>query len=148
MMRFTFGEDVMRFKLLLWVPVLGLGAGMAHGQAFVEMSTPGGENISYAYADVLRANPTYEVIRVAGVAEECNDPAAHNDPSENETGHVVTIGATSMNWSSCQAAAGHEERRISGYEVEYRYKGQVYMSHMGYDPGNKLRIRITVAPAD
>lgn len=139
----------MRFKLLLWVPVLGLCVGIAHGQAFVEMSAPGGENISYAYADVLRANPTYELTQVAGIAEECSDPAAHGDPSEDEKpGHIVTIGATSANWRECRVAAGHEERRISGYEVEYRYKGQVYMSYMGYDPGNKLRIRITVAPAD
>ena len=41
-----------------------------------------------------------------------------------------------------------EERRINGYDVEYRYKGLSYMSRMDYDPGNKLRIRVTVAPAD
>lgn len=41
-----------------------------------------------------------------------------------------------------------EERRVNGYDVEYRYKGDVYMSRLDYDPGNKLRIRVAISPAD
>lgn len=41
-----------------------------------------------------------------------------------------------------------EERRVAGYDVEYRYKGDVYMSRLDYDPGNKLRIRVAISPAD
>lgn len=40
------------------------------------------------------------------------------------------------------------ERRIVGYSVEYRYRGQSYMSHMDYDPGERLRVRVSVEPAD
>lgn len=40
------------------------------------------------------------------------------------------------------------ERRIVGYNVEYRYRGQSYMSRMDYDPGERLRVRISVTPAD
>jgi uncharacterized protein YcfJ len=41
-----------------------------------------------------------------------------------------------------------EERRLVGYDVEYRYRGEVYMSRLDYDPGDKLRVRVSVAPAD
>ena len=41
-----------------------------------------------------------------------------------------------------------EDRRIAGYDVEYRYKGDVFVSRLDYDPGNKLRVRVSVAPAD
>jgi uncharacterized protein YcfJ len=41
-----------------------------------------------------------------------------------------------------------EERRVSGYDVEYRYRGENYVTRMDYDPGDKLRVRVTVAPAD
>jgi len=41
-----------------------------------------------------------------------------------------------------------EERRIAGYDVEYRYRGENYVTRMDYDPGDKLRVRVTVAPAD
>ncbi|MEO7065572.1 MAG: glycine zipper 2TM domain-containing protein [Rhodanobacter sp.] len=41
-----------------------------------------------------------------------------------------------------------EQRRIVGYDVEYRYRGDVYMSRLSYDPGERLRVRIRVDPAD
>jgi uncharacterized protein YcfJ len=44
--------------------------------------------------------------------------------------------------------AGYEERRIVGYDVEYRYRGEVFFSRLGYDPGEKLRVRVSVEPAD
>ena len=41
-----------------------------------------------------------------------------------------------------------EERRIAGYDVEYQLKGEVFVSRLAYDPGNKLRVRVAVSPAD
>lgn len=41
-----------------------------------------------------------------------------------------------------------EERRIAGYDVEYRFKGDVFVSRLPYDPGNKLRVRVAVSPAE
>ena len=42
----------------------------------------------------------------------------------------------------------YEHRRIEGYNVEYRYHGDVYVSRLNYDPGDRLRIRIAISPAD
>lgn len=39
-----------------------------------------------------------------------------------------------------------EERQVVGYDVEYMYKGEKYMSRLPYDPGNRLRIRVAVSP--
>lgn len=41
-----------------------------------------------------------------------------------------------------------EERRIVGYDVEYRYQGETYRSRLSYDPGSQLRVRVTVQPDD
>lgn len=41
-----------------------------------------------------------------------------------------------------------ERRSVIGYDVEYRYRGGVYMSRLDYDPGERLRVRIIVEPAD
>lgn len=41
-----------------------------------------------------------------------------------------------------------EQRRLMGYDVEYRYHGEVYVSRLNYDPGERLRVRVSVAPAD
>lgn len=41
-----------------------------------------------------------------------------------------------------------EQRRIMGYDVEYRYQGDVYVSRLDYDPGERLRVRVNVTPAE
>ncbi|HEX7815380.1 glycine zipper 2TM domain-containing protein [Dyella sp.] len=47
-----------------------------------------------------------------------------------------------------QVSSVSEQRRIMGYDVEYRYRGEVYMSRLNYDPGERLRVRVNVSPAD
>lgn len=39
-------------------------------------------------------------------------------------------------------------RHIVAYDIEYRYRGELYTSRMNYDPGDRLRVRITVMPAE
>lgn len=40
------------------------------------------------------------------------------------------------------------QQQIVAYDVEYRYRGDVYMSRVPYDPGERLRVRVSVAPAE
>lgn len=42
----------------------------------------------------------------------------------------------------------YSERRIVGYDVQYRYRGDVFMSQLDYDPGERMRVRVSVAPAE
>lgn len=41
-----------------------------------------------------------------------------------------------------------EEERIEGYRVTYRYNGADYVTRMNHDPGEKLRVRVMVQPAE
>lgn len=41
----------------------------------------------------------------------------------------------------------HEEERIDGYDVIYRYHGRKYATRTPFDPGKKLKIRVDVRPA-
>jgi uncharacterized protein YcfJ len=38
-------------------------------------------------------------------------------------------------------------RELIGYDVEYRYRGEVYYTRLDTDPGDRLRIRVAVSPA-
>ncbi|MES2883957.1 MAG: glycine zipper 2TM domain-containing protein [Pseudomonadota bacterium] len=38
------------------------------------------------------------------------------------------------------------ESRIEGYDVTYRYNGQVYQTRMPYDPGARLAVNVQVSP--
>ncbi len=40
----------------------------------------------------------------------------------------------------------HQEERIDGYRVVYRYNGQKYATQMPYDPGREIRVRVDVQP--
>jgi len=41
-----------------------------------------------------------------------------------------------------------DDRRPAGFDVEYNYKGDVYVARMPYDPGNRIRVRVSVVPAE
>ncbi|MEO6064743.1 MAG: glycine zipper 2TM domain-containing protein [Lysobacterales bacterium] len=40
-----------------------------------------------------------------------------------------------------------QRRELVGYDVEYRYRGDVFMSRLDYDPGSRLRVRVGVTPS-
>tara|TARA_R110002050_G_scaffold1244_5_gene8875 strand:+ start:189432 stop:190022 length:591 start_codon:yes stop_codon:yes gene_type:complete len=41
----------------------------------------------------------------------------------------------------------HEEQRIDGYRVTYRYQGQTYTTHMDHHPGKRIPVNVSVQPA-
>lgn len=68
-------------------------------------------------------------------------------------GNRVSGGGTTQTYAGtetrCQDVTSvSEQRRIIGYDVEYRYRGDVYVSRLDYDPGDRLRIQISVSPVD
>lgn len=146
--------------LVLAVALVAPGVAGAQHMAYVDVPVQGRENVSYAYADVLRAIPTYEISRIVEPVVQCDEAAAdagslpasgsENGAPNGTEGDAALDAVTSTAGSdACPTVmVEREERRISGYDVEYRYKGELYMSRLDVDPGNKLRIRVTVAPAD
>jgi uncharacterized protein YcfJ len=40
------------------------------------------------------------------------------------------------------------ESRTNGYDVTYEYRGQSYTTLMNRDPGNRVRLRVSVQPID
>ena len=44
--------------------------------------------------------------------------------------------------------AHDDDGHPAGFNVEYDYKGDVYVARMPYDPGNRIRVRVSVVPAE
>lgn len=40
----------------------------------------------------------------------------------------------------------HEEERIDGYRVNYKYKGHVYNTRTRREPGNRIKVKVSVTP--
>ena len=175
-----------------FLPLLLLAAAPAMAQyeqesyeqdpAYYETTVP--ENVSYGYAQVLRADEVYETVRTRTPEERC-DAAEYRQSGKTTGGTVIgaIVGAALGNQvgsgngrkaatvagAVAGGAIGHniakqreeaeargcqiveverEERQVVGYDVEYMYKGEKYMSRLPYDPGNRLRIRVSVTPDD
>jgi uncharacterized protein YcfJ len=47
----------------------------------------------------------------------------------------------------CRMVDGYETRTV-GYDVTYDYHGQSYTSMMSYDPGQRVRVRVSVEPVN
>jgi uncharacterized protein YcfJ len=92
------------------VSALLLACLLLSGTAFAQ-DRPVDENVTYGYAQVLRASPVYEAGPGRGRGLQFREP-----------------------------------RRIVGYDVEYLYKGEKYMSRLAFDPGNRVRVRVSVVP--
>ena len=84
------------------------------------------ENVTWAYAQVLRASPVYRMVQVPTTEQRCNSAG----------GSCRTVPVV------------YQERRLVGYDVEYIYQGAKYMSRLAADPGSRLRIRVSVMPDD
>lgn len=41
----------------------------------------------------------------------------------------------------------HEEQRVDGYDVTYKYQGKTFATRMPEDPGDRVRIRVAVTSA-
>ena len=93
------------------------------------------ENVTWAWAQVLRASPVYRMVQVPTTEQRCSaaDPAASGGGARENCRTVPVV---------------YQERRLVGYDVEYAYKGEKYMSRLAADPGARLRIRIAVVPDD
>jgi uncharacterized protein YcfJ len=142
------------------------------------------ENVSFGYAQVLRADEVVEVQRIRSTEERCDDveyrqsgkttggtvigaivgAALGNQVGDGDGRKAATVagavvgGAIGNNIARNRAEAEargcrlveveREEPQVVGYDVEYMYKGEKYMSRLPYDPGNRLRIRVSVMPDD
>lgn len=180
-------KPVSALALLSLLPVAAMAQGVEAPVAEPAMA----ENVSYAYAQVLRVDPVYERVILSRPEERCEDEVVYerveggnrtagavlgaviggvigNQVGKGNGRRAATVagaiagGAIGGNVGGAQARATgeevrpgcrvveveREERRLAGYDVEYRYKGDVYMSRLDYDPGDRLRIRVAVSPVD
>jgi len=134
------------------------------------------ENLSYGYAQVLRVEPAYvayttteprcverrhsgnttgATVLGAIVGGALGNQVGKGDGRKAATvagavaggaiGHKVAEHNGSTTYD-CPSGYAQAERRIAGYDVEYTYKGENYRSRLPYDPGNRLRVRVSVTP--
>ena len=81
--------------------------------------------------------------RIAAAASGAIAGAVVGDRVDNQNNGSVT---SQQQVRQCRTV-DHYESRNNGYQVTYDYKGRNYTSIMSYDPGDKVRLRVSVEPA-
>lgn len=115
--------------------------------ATVQAETPSRENVIFAYAQVLRADPIYERALVTEQVERCDEGQARRARDRFTRGPNQQPADTLVQRGCHLVEEDREVNRLAGYDVEYRYRGDVFISRVPEDPGDRLRIRIAVSPA-
>ncbi|MGS0581003.1 hypothetical protein ACQEPV_013275 [Xanthomonas oryzae pv. oryzicola] len=126
------------------------------------------ENVKLDYAQVLNVEPVYQTLRATRIEEQCESTQAAQAavaPAEDE-GRInrmvdsvkemfsrlpepsapAAVPPTSTRRSCKVVEVPREFRRPIAFDVDYVYKGTKYRSRLPEDPGNRLRIRVSVTP--
>jgi uncharacterized protein YcfJ len=142
-------------RLAPLIPLL-LSMALAGAAQAQETTVIQAENVRYAYAQVLRVTPVYQTLTATRMEQQCDQTPRPADEDSSKFSRVV--GAVRDAWRRNQTATEEEPncrsvpverefRRPIAYDVDYTYRGAKYRSRLPEDPGNRLRIRVSVVPA-
>lgn len=137
-----------RTVLLLPTLWLALSAAPALAQQTTVIQT---ENVRLAWAQVLRVTPVYQTLTATRMERQC-DQSPRPDTEDSRLSRVVgavkdALGREGQGPEKCRAVPVEREfRRPIAYDVDYTYRGAKYRSRLPEDPGNRLRIRVSVMP--
>ena len=115
------------------------------------------ENVRMDYAQVLRVDPVFQTLSATRVEQQCNGkPVPVKAPAKGlsrlvgKVKDVLSPGdgdVVPAESGDCRLVpVSREFRRPIAFDVDYLYKGMKYRSRLPSDPGNRLRVRISVTP--
>ncbi|MFT4197176.1 MAG: hypothetical protein QM601_04590 [Pseudoxanthomonas sp.] len=131
------------------------------------------ENVRLDYAQVLAVEPVYQTLRASRMEQQCDQPAPAPPDDDDKAADEDEEGRFARMFDSVKSLFGEgkdkkeaakeakpaplprncrmvqvdrEFRRPIAYDVDYMYKGVKYRSRLTEDPGNRLRIRVSVMP--
>ena len=116
------------------------------------------ENVRIDYAQVLRVEPVFQTLTATRMEQYCDGKLV---PAKDapKTGIARMVGkfkeaigsgdegAPPPTAGDCVMVPTQRQfRRPIAFDVDYMYKGMKYRSRLPEDPGNRLRVRISVTP--
>ncbi len=117
------------------------------------------ENVRIDYAQVLRVDPVFQVLSATRMEQQCDGRPVPVKPPANGLSRIVgkvkevlssgdsEAGTGSSNAQDCHLVpVAREFRRPIAFDVDYMYKGMKYRSRLPVDPGNRVRVRVSVTP--
>lgn len=106
------------------------------------------ENVRVGYAQVLHVEPVYQTLRATTVEQDCKPPGTLSRITQAVKGVISHSGRKDADpQQDCEPKTVQKTYRTPiAYDVDYIYKGMKYRSRLASDPGNMLRVRVSVTP--
>ncbi|MBB1088953.1 hypothetical protein H4F99_10670 [Lysobacter sp. SG-8] len=120
------------------------------------------ENVRYDYAQVLRVTPVYQTLTATRTEQECDQTPRPDEEADSRLSRMVGAvkdvftredrddgGAATETPGpgACRSVSVERQfQRPIAFDVDYLYKGAKFRSRLPEDPGNRLRIRISITP--
>lgn len=113
-------------------------------------------NVRTGWAQVLRADPVYQTLTATAMEEQCEGDSPED--AEKRRGLARIVGAVKDALTreeqppltpgpGCRIVPVERKfRRPIAYDVDYVYRGMKYRSRLPYDPGNRLRVQVSILP--
>ena len=125
-----------------------------HAQAIPPEVVLPQENVRFDYAQVLEVSPIYQTLRASRMERVCDTKQGAGSGLSKVVSAVKDrlSGATTREereagLSNCRVApVVREYRRPIAYDVDYAYKGSKFRTRLAQDPGNRLRVRVSITP--
>jgi uncharacterized protein YcfJ len=145
---------IARCSLPLLIVVL-LATPLAQAQDGVRETVVPQENVRFDYAQVLEVRPIYQTLRATRMERVCDAKQGADGAFAKVVSSVkdrIGGGATTREereagLTNCrQAPVVREYRRPIAYDVDYVYKGSKFRTRLAQDPGNRLRVRVSITP--
>lgn len=116
-------------------------SGSAQAQVILE-----NENVRTEYGQVLQAEPIYQNQREIWIERQCSD--GNRQWLSRLAGAVKDVfkAERSSDGKCRDVPVERDFRRVVAYDVDYMFKGSKYRSRLPYDPGNRIKLRVSVAP--
>lgn len=146
--------------------VLLVASATPAGAQVVERNVIQVENVRMDYAQVMRVSPVFQTLHATRMEQRCKTPdgIVVVEPRDGEKGRFArfveavrdvlspneiprTVDAVPRDAIDCDVVQVEREfRRAIAYDVDYVYKGAKYRSRLPHDPGNHVRVRVSVTP--
>lgn len=106
------------------------------------------ENVRVGYAQVLRVEPVYQTLHATAVEQDCKQPGALTRMAQAVKGAITRDGHKAGDAKpDCETTTVQRTYRTPiAYDVDYIYKGMKFRSRLASDPGNLLRVRVSITP--
>lgn len=110
------------------------------------------ENVRHDYAQVLAVDPVYQVLRTTRMERVCD--SAEETAKKGLSRVVGAVKGSLSAKSDAQEESTNcrmipvtrDFRRPIAYDVDYVYKGSKFRTRLARDPGNRLRVRVSITP--